>query len=84
MGTYQKSATNITSIHGDIVISCLSLLSTVSKTCWILTERSGIFYILTYWIDAFTYKEYVPKNAPQKYPVLREILPFLAAHHQQQ
>ena len=38
----------------------------VSKTFCILTETGHIFYILTWWIGAFTYKEYVPKDEPQK------------------
>ena len=84
MGTYQKSATQTTGIHGDIGICFSSLLSTVSKTCCILTETIWIFYILTWWMSAYTYKEYVPKNAPQKHSILREILQFLAAHHHQQ
>ena len=83
-GMHQRSATKISSIDGDIVICCSSLLSTVSMTCWILTETSGIFYILTWWMGAYTYKEYIPKKAPQEYSILREILPFLAAHHHQQ
>jgi hypothetical protein len=78
-GTHQRSASKISSIDGDIVICCSSLLSTVSKTCWILTETSGIFYILTWWMGAYTYKEYIPKKVPQEYSILREILPFLAA-----
>ena len=80
----KKSATQIASIDGDIAICCSSLLSTVSKTFYILMEYSHIFCILTSWMSAYTYKEYIPKNAPQKYSVLREILQFLAAHHHQQ
>ena len=59
----------------------LSLLSTVSKTFYILMEYIRIFCILTSWMSAYTY---IPKNAPQKYSVSREILQFLAAHHHQQ
>ena len=84
MGTCQKSATEITSIDEDIRIYCFSLLSTVSKTYCILMETTCIFHILTWWIGAYTYKEYVLKKAPQKYPVSREILQFLSVHHHQQ
>ena len=84
MGTYQKRAMQIASIDGDIVIHCSSLLSTVRKTCCILTQTSYIFCIVTWWISAHPYKEYVPKNAPHRYSVLREILQFLAAHDHQQ
>ena len=61
-----------------------SLLTTVSKTCCIVTETAGTFCILTWWVGAHTYKEYVAKNAPQRHSVLREILHFLATHHHQQ
>ena len=60
------------------------VLTTVSKTCCILTETTGIFCILTWWVCAHTYKEYVAKNMPQRHSVLREILHFLATHHHQQ
>ena len=54
------------------------------RTCCILTETTGIFCILTSWVHAHTYKEYVAKNIPQRDSVLREILHFLPTHHHQQ
>ena len=84
MGTYQKMRHTNSQYWWRYCHLLSSLLSTVSKTCCILTESNGSFNILTWWVSAYTYKEYVPKNVPQNDSVLREILQFLAAHHHQQ
>ena len=50
----------------------LLTVATVSKTCCILTETTWTFCILTWWIGAYTYKEYVFEKTHKNIHIKRE------------